>query len=1010
MLYRSATAVVKTPRELTVLLVGFFLLAATRLAANDPDGTVSPMADYSSELPRIPPQEPLESLSQLVVHPDFEVQLVAAEPLVVDPVAISFDPRGRMYVVCMRGYSEQADELLGQVRLLTDTDDDGDADTSTVFMDRLSWPTGVLCYDGGVFVAVAPDILYAKDSDGDGKADIIKKVFTGFARSNVQGLVNSLRWGLDHRIHGATSRSGGIVSRADGTSKPLDLRGRDFAFDPRTLELTATPGGAQHGFSFDDWGRKYVCSNSRHIEMVYYDERYIARNPLLVPPPNRVLIAVDGGQAEVYRISPVEPWRIVRTRLRKVGSVPGPVEGGGRAAGYFTAATGITIYRGDAWDRKHRGRPFIGDVGSNIIHRKILQPESVGFLARRMDSKKEFLASPDNWFRPVQMANSPDGNLYVLDMYREVIEHPLSVPPIIKKHLDLTSGRDRGRIYRIVPKSHQLRSPPNLDEATTEQLVAMLDHRNAWHRETAARLLYTRQDLAAIEPLRKLAVSAKTPQGRIQALYSLKAMGALTANVVLPLLKHDHARAREQAIRLLEPFAADSSEVRERLYAMTRDVDARVRYQLAFTLGEVRDERRYDAFKAIIQRDPKDEWIRLACLSSLNEGLARVFKLLVDDKNYLRRLPSRLDYDLYIDMLGAFAEQIARRGISGDKEIVLRSLPQHTELRPDLVKKVVEHFCFGLGKRGDDLWASLDGNVVAQEALKDNLAFARRGLEEMIYQPRITALKTLRLSSFAAEGAAIAKLLDSRQPRAVQREALTTLSTFDDAGVADVIISAWPSLSPSVRPQAAEVLLARANRLPSVLGALESETMRASDLGAARIKSLRNHADDAIRERARKIIPENVLARRADVTAAYRRALDLPGNPTRGKEIFQANCATCHRVEGVGFELGPNLVAMQNRGAEAILMNVLDPNRELDPKFTAYVVTLQDGRVITGIIEDENPNTITLQRGDNQKDVVARKDILGAENSGLSLMPEGFEEKISVADMAHLLAYLMSAR
>src|SRR6185436_13688153 len=172
-------------------------------------------------------------------------------------------------------------------------------------------------------------------------------------------------------------------------------------------------------------------------------------------------------QAEVFRTSPLEPWRIVRTRLRVTGAAVGPIEGGGRAGGYFTGATGTTMYRGDAWPAEFVGQSFTGDVGSNIVHRKILKPDGVGFIADRADPGREFVASTDNWFRPAQFANGPDGNLYIIDVYREVIEHPLSLPPEIKQHLDLTSGRDRGRIYRVARKDSSTRPLLKLGDLST---------------------------------------------------------------------------------------------------------------------------------------------------------------------------------------------------------------------------------------------------------------------------------------------------------------------------------------------------------------------------------------------------------------------------------------------------------------------------------------------------------------------------------------------------------------
>ncbi len=326
----------------------------------------TPANNLEAELPRIPPHEPADALATFKVHEGFHLEQAAAEPLVASPVAIDFDADGRLYIAEMRDYSEQDKERLGRVRVLEDTDRDGRFDKATILAERLSWPTAIVCYDGGAFVGAAPDIVYLKDTDGDGRADVERVVFTGFERSNVQGLLNSFHWGPDNRIHGATSTSGGHVRRADMPgAKPISLNGRDFSFDARTLELRPESGGAQHGMCFDDWGRKFVCSNSDHIQMVMFEDRYVARNPSVSAPSSRMSIAADGPQAEVFRASAVEPWRIVRTRLRVAGAAEGPIEGGGRAGGYFTGATGTTIFRGDAWPAEYVGQAFVGDVGSN---------------------------------------------------------------------------------------------------------------------------------------------------------------------------------------------------------------------------------------------------------------------------------------------------------------------------------------------------------------------------------------------------------------------------------------------------------------------------------------------------------------------------------------------------------------------------------------------------------------------------------------------------------------------
>ncbi len=445
----------------------------------------APEAD-PAEMPRVPATEPGDAIGTFEIRPGFKLELAAHEPLVVDPIDIAFDERGRMFVVEMRGYSEHREEALGRVKMLVDEDDDGVFDKATIYAEGLKWPTSVCCYDGGVFVTASPDIFYFKDTDGDGVSDQSETVFTGFGqgldRLNMQALVNSLTWGPDNRIWGATARNGGRVRRPDQTDgEAISLNGADFSFDPKTRELRAENGTAQFGMSFDSLGRRFVCSNSNHIQWIAWERNWVRENPYFSMPAPMVSIAADGAAAPVYRISPDEPWRIVRTRWRVSGVVKGAVEGGGRVSGYFTAATGITLYTGDAYGPEFRDNAFIGDAGSNLVHRKIVAttPNAARPAAVRADDEREteFLRSRDNWFRPVNFENGPDGCLYICDMYRETIEHPWSIPEGIKKHVDLDSGNDRGRIWRVVPEEFQ-------------RPAFSPDRDHGWARGTRARLAY----------------------------------------------------------------------------------------------------------------------------------------------------------------------------------------------------------------------------------------------------------------------------------------------------------------------------------------------------------------------------------------------------------------------------------------------------------------------------------------------------------------------------------------
>lgn len=463
-----------------------------------------------AQLPRIPPTEPGEALDTFEIRPGFALKLVAHEPAVVDPIALAFDEDGGLYVIEMRGYSERREDALGRIRYLRDQDGDGTFETSTIFKAGLKWPTGIICYKGGVFVGATPDLSYFKDRDGDGVCDEEHLIFTGFGGGkpelNMQALFNSFRWGPDNRIWGATGANGGSVTHPnDSSAKPVSLSGADFSFDPEKLDFRAENGTAQYGLTFDAQGRRFVCSNSRHALWVAYERGQVNPNPYYDLPPALINIPDDGAAAPVFRISPDEPWRIVRTRWRVSGVVRGMVEGGGRVSGYFTSATGIHAYWGNAYGQAYQNNLFVGDVGSNLVHRKILRHKAgqVQPVATRAPDERdtEFLRSRDNWFRPASFATGPDGCLYICDMYREVIEHPWSLPPGIKKHLDLNSGNDRGRIYRVEPVGFKRPAIPKLSQAGNAELQRLAESStDDWRQTTARRLLYERGQPIAPKP------------------------------------------------------------------------------------------------------------------------------------------------------------------------------------------------------------------------------------------------------------------------------------------------------------------------------------------------------------------------------------------------------------------------------------------------------------------------------------------------------------------------------
>jgi putative membrane-bound dehydrogenase-like protein len=998
-------------------------------ASRDDVPTDGAAGDYAAELPRIPQVPAGEARDTIGVAPGFALELMAAEPLLASPVAIAWDEDGRLFVAEMRGYSEHRDERLGRVRLLHDDDGDGRPDRGTVFADDLAWPTAVCCHDGGIFVGDAPDILFLRDTDGDGIADERRVVFTGFGTGNVQGLLNSFAFGLDGRIHGAVSSAGGTVRRVGPSGEPegpaVSLSGRDFSFDPWSLELRPETGGGQHGRSFDDGGGVYVCSNSDHAIRCMIDDRFLGRNPAFTPPSGRESIAREGPQAEVFRASPVEPWRILRTRLRASGIVPGVVEGGGRPAGYFTSASGITVVRGDACGEL-RGCLVVGDVGSNLVHRKRLVPHGVGVRAERIDRGSELLASRDVWFRPVQFANAPDGGLWVVDMQREVIEHPASLAPPIKRHLDLTSGRDTGRLWRLAATEGRRRPAARLSGASTDELVALLDHDNGWHRDTAHRLLLTRRDPpAAVPALRRLLWSpAASAVGRQHAAFALASLGALGDDDLLVCLEAAEPIVRAAGARLTESRgpSGPSPAIVARLVALAdTEPDIGVRLWLALVAGGLpeRDESsepdaaagagnpRMAILHALLARDGEDPWCRVAAFTSLPPPAAATIL-----ETWLGSGSAPLTHGQQAALPGLFG-QIARRS-AGEQAAVIEALAARLAAadtpaaRLDVIDLVAD-LAAAVSRAGGDL-----GMIEPRDRMRavlDDLAAAATAVAVDRDAPvplRSRAVRGMLLDPAGVP--AIAALASTREPSAVSAAAVSALAESRRPEATDALVLAAATLDPPAATPAVAALLRDPPRTLRLLEAIASGRLGGTVLDRQQAAAVWRFPDPAVRARAAEVLGPPPPADRGPLVAAYRASLPEGGDAAAGRRIFTAHCSGCHRVDDVGRELAPNLVAMQSRGADAVLLGILDPNREVLPAYVAHTVVTADGRVRSGIVVAESATSLTLRTAEGVDELLARDEIESLVNTGQSLMPEGFERSIDPRGMADLLAFLMSAR
>ena len=1002
-------------------------LAFLRLASLSVLGLLPACAPH---LPESGPLEPQEALQTFEVADGFRIERVAAEPFVLDPVEIAFDENGGLYVAELVDNPDDPPEgepARSRITYLEDTDGDGAMDLRTVFAENVLAAEGVQPWKGGVIVTAAPDILYLKDTDGDHKADIRQVLYTGFAMENPEGRVSNPRFGLDNWIYIVNHGYPGMIRSPDHAERsPVQVRGWDFRFHTERGEAGPASGDGQFGMSFDDWGNRYVSQNTVHIRQAVIPARYLMRNPFLTLTGADQDISDHGRPAaRIYPISQPQQWRIDRTAARQKRyeeTRPGRIE---RLAGYFTASCGATVFTGDAFPADFANNVIVSDANGNLVHRDIISPDVSTMKASRWPDVKDFVRSTDSWFRPVNFANGPDGNLYIVDYYRQYLEHPEFIPEAVQERLqmDFYRGYTRGRIYRIVPEEPRTvrQEKPNLGAASTEALVALLDHSNGWHRRTAHRLLFERQDEASVPLLREMAVRAKTPQGRIHALWVLEGLSALEASLVEAALEASHPGVRRNAVQLAEHFLP---ELTPSLIARVDDDSPQVQLQLALTLGEVTDEPRVvRAMAKLAARYADDQWFRLALASAPPETAMPLLTMLVRQERDFLASPSEEAAPLLSELsriVGARRETteitLWLRALAGTRALAhpvwraasLKGLAEGLKLegRTGRRSRAIEKAIAAMLDDSDDnvRAAALD---VAQyfelPALIDK-ALTEAANEDLPPAVRASAVRALRGAAFATARPVVEAILTSPSPQEVQTAAARTAAAFDDEGVAQTLLGGWRGYGPMVRIAVLDALLVRPSQVMALLDAIESGQVESSSLDAVTRIKLTQYPDADVRRKSAEVL-KSEMSDRAQVLANYQDILDLENDPERGEPVFERECAKCHLPRGERGRIGPNLSGVNNRDAETLLSHILDPSAAIRARYTNYVLVTKSSYVYDGLLAGETAGTVTL-RGELEDVTVLRRNIAELRASTVSLMPEGLEETMTRQELADVIAYL----
>jgi putative membrane-bound dehydrogenase-like protein len=940
------------------------------------------------------PLGPEEALRQVFVPAGFRVELAAAEPVVLDPVAFDWDASGRLWVVEMGDYPLGLDgkgQPGGRIRVLADTNGDGRYDSATLFAEGLNFPTGCLTWRDGVIVTAAPEILFLADTDGDGRADRREVLVEGLAEVNQQLRPNGLRWGLDNWIYVASGSPGGAYGstlRSRRTGATLAVGSHDFRFRPDTGELEAESGPTQFGRNRDDWGHWVGTQNAKPLWHYVFSTRYVSRNPHFAAGRfTQPLLPAD------VAVHPAQPPEKRYHNFHQ--------------AGHYTSACSGMIHRDPRLCGRNETVAFVCEPFHNLVQRVRLEDAGVSFTGTPVvENGRDFLTSTDRWFRPVMVRTGPDGGLWVADMYRFMIEHPDWLPPTGKDELlpKYRLGDDRGRIYRVVRVDARSGRLPDLHGLDGPGLVGLLASDNGFLRDKASQMLIWKGGDGALPALRTAARDVSRPLASLHALAVLDGLGRLTAADVAPALAAGHPGLRENALQFAEGFlrsSTDDAGLLDAVVACAADETDKVRFQAALSLGESSAAAAGDALARLMVRHAEEPFMLAAIMSSAPRHAAALAAAAV------RADAAVIDRTLGPLLRMAFARDddqataILLATVAGDPGTVATSI--RVGLAIDAVASVKTDL--------PTLAARVAAAPVAREASRISdlvdrlLAFAER--KDAPSAARLAAASAASRSPSHRSRAVtlFTSWLSAAEASDVQQHAVRALAATGDDAALEAFAAFWPESSPALRPVLLDAWLSRDAWALDLLGRIRAKEVAAVAIDPTIRARLSKHRSKEISKLAVDVLGGGTSSR-AEVIERYRPALGMTGDPTRGLAIYRRACATCHRHEDEGKAIGPDVRTFAVHAPEKLLANILDPSSDIQPGYHAFVCALDSGEQLYGIVTGENAGSINFLCADATERTILRSRIESLRGMNVSLMPEGLEAVITPGEMADLIAFL----
>ena len=955
---------------------------------------------------------PEESMKRIQLDGPYEVQLVAAEPLVLDPVECTWDAQGRMYVADMRDYplgpSNQGDPWLSRIQLLTDEDGDGRMDKAVTFADHMDNVQGLLPYNGGLIATTRSQVLFLKDTNGDGKADEIKPLINGFNPKHAQLQVSAPRWGLDGCVHFNNGLDAREIYPADKPADVVNIPGSNFKWDPRTNKITPTGGRGQYGGAFDDWGHHFYCSNRNPVMFTVMPYEAMLRNPNAGITQNYEDIATPGAETRVY------PLQITHTTADA-------------HAGTNTACSGLGVYRGHLMPEL-KNNVFVPDPTGQLVTRYKVEPNGASLKATRVGDRTEFFRSSDEWCRPVNFTTGPDGAIYICDIYRRWIDHARFFPEEFVKTHDMRQGENHGRIWRVVPKGAKA---PKIEAAPkeTDKLVAWLGNENAWQRENAQRLLATLQpkDLSSFA-----AASVKQSASTLFDIHLYSVVSTLYRRHTDEKLRDIIDKAGKpnmyrifQNARLFEVLSACFTD----FYAWhatddffkTKNSDLSRLAFLALCQSTASPARlNADLIQRVLTRYSDDPWIfnatLLAAMTEDHEVTAGVIlDWFVKQPASSTMTASKADFVRNLARISssqAGQTQFANYDFSSAMNSLRITPSILTWWKPALLQGLAE----GLPKSGGKLGVNSLVEFVAkppqgfEDAAKE-ISVLLTKVDEVIADPkapldqRLAVLPLLGQRKWDAVQPVVKQLLTSNQPDELTTAALALLKKYAATSTAPFIYELLPKAGPAIKRSLVPILTANATTALELFKRMEKGEFPTAWVDVeTRWRYQRGTGE--MTDLAKKIFGE-ASSDRAAVVKDYMVATTMKGDSKKGQAVFATICITCHKHGQLGVDVGPPLSDVKVKPPEGLLSDILDPNRMFEARWSAYAIETKDGRRLSGLIQSETSDAIVLAMMGGAKETLQRSAIKEMKSLDRTLMPVGLEAALTKEQMADLIAFLL---